>query len=115
MMRSHCPAGFGRRLMAAEEHGKNEELGLFELVAMGVGGTISVSSANFRLRARTKRRTGLVVLGLVLMTVTVTLLLVYLWQSSRETLVWIAVVYGVVIAAELLFSKRRLPILSGEA
>jgi amino acid transporter len=77
--------------------------------------SIGVSAANYRLRARTKSRTGLVILGLALMTITVVLLLVFLWQSSRETLVWIAVIYGVVIAAELLFSKRRLPILSGGA
>jgi len=77
--------------------------------------SIGVSAANFRLRACTSSRTSLVVLGLALMTITVTLLLIYLWQSSRETLVWIGVIYAAVIAAELLFSKRRLPIMAGDA
>jgi len=69
--------------------------------------SIGVSIANLRLRAVTKSRIGLVFLGLGLMATTVLLLIVHLWQSSRDTLVWITAIYGVVIAAELLFSKRR--------
>ncbi|RMD62012.1 MAG: amino acid permease [Alphaproteobacteria bacterium] len=68
--------------------------------------SIGVSIANFRLRARTQSRAGLIVLGLVLMVVTVLLLIVHLWQSSPAALVWIAVIYGAVVMMELLFSKR---------
>jgi len=70
--------------------------------------SIGVSVANFRLRAETKSRIGLVALGLGLMATTVVLLIVHLWQSSRATLVWIIAIYGVVLVAELAFSRRRL-------
>ncbi|MBN4016199.1 amino acid permease [Rhodospirillaceae bacterium AH-315-P19] len=70
--------------------------------------SIGVSIANLRLRAHTNCRIGLVILGLVLMGTTVLLLLGHLWTSSRGTLIWILAIYGAVLAAELLFSKRRL-------
>ncbi len=35
-------------------------------------------------------------------------LMIYLWQSSRESLVWIGLTYCFVIIAELAFSKRRI-------
>jgi len=35
-------------------------------------------------------------------------LMVYLWESSRHSLYWIAIIYLTVVSAELLFSQRRL-------
>ena len=70
--------------------------------------SIGVSIANLKLRADTNCRIGVVILGLGLMTATVLFLILHLWDSGRDTLVGIAVIYSVVIAAELLFSKRRL-------
>lgn len=70
--------------------------------------SIGVSIANLKLRSATGSRLGLVVLGLALMGVTVLLLLIHLWQSSRGTLAWIVTIYAGVLAAELLFSERRL-------
>lgn len=70
--------------------------------------SIGVSIANLKLRAHTDCRIGLVILGLGLMAATVLLLIVYLWESSRGTLVWITAIYAAVFVAEFMFSKRRL-------
>lgn len=70
--------------------------------------SIGVSIANLKLRTETNCHVGLVLLGLGLMSTTVLLLIVHLWDSSRDTLLWISAIYGVVFAVEFLFSKRRL-------
>lgn len=74
--------------------------------------SIGVSVANFRLRARTRSKASLILLGLVLMGATVFLLLLHLWQTEGERLLWIAAIYGTVAGIELLFSKRRLRLAS---
>ena len=68
--------------------------------------SIGVSIANLRLRDHTDCRIGLVVLGLVLMAVTVLLLLVHLWETSRDTLVWIGAIYGAVFVVKFLFGRE---------
>jgi amino acid transporter len=70
--------------------------------------SIAVSLANFKLRAQTRSRARLITLGLLLMATTVVLLVVHLWESSRGTLMWIAAIYGAILAAELVFSKKAL-------
>ncbi len=61
-----------------------------------------------RLRRRVGGIAGVAAVGLVLSLASWLTLMVYLWQSSRHSLYWIAVIYVSVIAAEILFSKRRL-------
>jgi amino acid transporter len=69
--------------------------------------SMAISLACFRLRVETASHGGLVLLGLVLMAITAVLLVAHLWQTSRGTLAWIGAIYAVVVAAELLFSMRR--------
>ncbi len=47
-------------------------------------------------------------IGLLLSLVSWATLMTYLWNASRHSLYWIAIIYLVVVAAELLFSQRRL-------
>ena len=46
--------------------------------------------------------------GLALSLLSWIALLVFLWESSRHSLYWIAGIYLAVVAAELLFSRRRM-------
>lgn len=71
---------------------------------VSVGGSI----ANLRLRKTTKSKIWLIYPGLLLMISTIILLVIYLWESNRETLTWILFFYIAVIVTELLFSKRMI-------
>jgi len=45
--------------------------------------------------------------GLGLTGATAVLLVVYLWRTDRDALVWIGAIYAAVVAAESLFGRRR--------
>ena len=68
--------------------------------------SIGVSLANLKLKEKTASKVSLVIMGLILMGATVCTLVIYLWRTQRETLIWIGAFYVIVIIVELLFSKR---------
>jgi len=70
--------------------------------------SIGVSFANLKLRKKTTSKAPLVLLGLALMGATVCTLVIYLWHTQRETLLWIGAFYAIVLIVELLFSERRI-------
>ncbi len=70
--------------------------------------SIGVSMANLRLRKKTSSSLLWILTGLVLMLATVITMVIYLWNTQREILSMIAVIYLGVIIVELFFSKRRL-------
>ena len=74
----------------------------FLLVSLGVG------IANYKLRSITKSNKLIVISGMVVVLITIGLLLFYMWNHERDTLYSVALLYTLVIVAELLFSKRRL-------
>jgi len=78
----------------------------FLFVSLGVG------IANYRLRAITKSNGTVIISGIVVVVVTIGLLLFYMGNHERDTLSAIGVLYGAVFAADLLFSKRRLILVS---
>jgi len=47
-------------------------------------------------------------LGLILSLASWSALSVYLWNTNRENLLWIGIIYVLVVVAELLFSQRRI-------
>ena len=59
------------------------------------------------LREKTGGKALLPLTGLLLSLASWLALLFYLWQTSRESLYWIGIMYLAIIAAELLFSQRR--------
>ncbi|GBE05676.1 inner membrane transport protein YbaT [bacterium BMS3Abin10] len=67
----------------------------------------SINLSAFRLRRRISIGTKIPLTGLVLTTASWMVLIVYLWQTSRQSLMWICIFYVSVITAELLFSQRK--------
>jgi amino acid transporter len=59
------------------------------------------------LRKKTGGNALLPLSGLLLSLASWLALLLYLWETSHESLYWIAIMYLAIIAAELLFSQRR--------
>ncbi|MGV6814592.1 MAG: APC family permease [Phycisphaerales bacterium] len=74
----------------------------FLLVSIGVG------IANYKLRAITNANGPIVISGIVVVLITIALLLYYMWNHERSTIYSIGVLYAVVIAAELIYSKWQL-------
>jgi len=68
--------------------------------------SLSVGVANYKLRATTGAKPAIVISGIVVVIMTIALLLVYMWNNERQTLVSIGLLYGAVIVAEFVFSKR---------
>ncbi len=69
------------------------------------------SAINFtawKLRRKLGNRGGLALIGALLSLACWLVLLIYLWQSAPDSLLWIGLTYLAVIIAELAFSKRRL-------
>ncbi|MEC4676591.1 MAG: APC family permease [Nitrospirota bacterium] len=66
----------------------------------------SINLSAFRLRKKINIGTTMPLTGLALTTSSWVVLIVYLWQTSRRSLIWICVFYLSVIIAELLFSER---------
>jgi len=68
----------------------------------------AINLSAWRLHAKIKGSIKLPVAGLALSLASWVTLMFYLWNSARHSLYWILAIYLLVIAAELLFSKRRL-------
>ncbi len=68
----------------------------------------AINLSAWRLRRRLQGGSIVALIGLLLSLASLATLMAYLWGSSRESLYWIGVIYLVVVAAELLFSERRL-------
>ncbi|HDK81417.1 MAG TPA: amino acid permease [Nitrospirae bacterium] len=67
----------------------------------------SINLSAFRLRKRISIGALMPLTGLAFTTASWVVLIVYLWQTSRQSLMWICVFYLSVITAELLFSERK--------
>lgn len=67
----------------------------------------SINLSAFRLRRRISIGTKMPLTGLALTMASWVVLIVYLWQTSRQSLIWICVFYLSGITAELLFSERK--------
>ena len=70
--------------------------------------SIGVSVANLRLRKDTGSNIWLVLVGILLMSATAVTLAWYLWLNDKTALIVMGGIYLVVLAFELLFSKRRI-------
>ena len=68
----------------------------------------AINLSAWRLRQKTGGGIAGPLAGLMLSLASWLTLMIYLWQSARTSLYWILVIYLLVVAAELLFSKRRL-------
>ncbi len=68
----------------------------------------AINLSAWRLRRRIAIRPWVPLTGLVLSAASWLALIGYLLEHDGETLVWIGLFYGAVVAAELLFSQRRL-------
>ncbi len=66
-----------------------------------------INLSAWRLRKKTAGKAFLPLTGLTLSLLSWLALINYLWANNRESLLWIAALYLVVIAVELLFSQRR--------
>jgi len=67
----------------------------------------SINLSAFRLGSKINIGSKIPFTGFALTTVSWVVLIVYLWQTSRQSLTWIGISYLSVIIAELLFSERR--------
>ena len=68
----------------------------------------SINLSAFRLRRRVNIGTLMPLTGLALTAASWVVLIAYLWQTSRQSLMWICIFYLTIITAELLFSERKL-------
>ncbi|RTZ59300.1 MAG: amino acid transporter [Gammaproteobacteria bacterium] len=68
----------------------------------------AINLSAWRLRKTVGGNSSGMLVGLLLCLASWATLMAYLWQSSRQSLYWIGITYLFVVAAELLFSKRRL-------
>jgi len=66
-----------------------------------------INLSAWRLREKTAGNALLPLTGFILSLGSWLALTGYLWASTRESLLWIGVLYLAVVAAELLFSRRR--------
>lgn len=73
----------------------------FLLVSLGV------AIANLKLRHHTHSNRGLVISGILVVVITISLLLVHMWLYQRQTFISVGILYGGVIAAELIFRKEH--------
>jgi amino acid transporter len=67
----------------------------------------AINLSAFRLRKRMNMKILMPLTGLSLSLASWIVLIVYLWQTSRRSLIWICGFYLIVITAELLFSERK--------
>ena len=67
----------------------------------------AINLSAIRLRKRIGISPAIPLTGLLLSLVSWVMLVVYLWQTDRQSLMWICVFYLSVITAELLFSERK--------
>jgi len=70
----------------------------------------AINYSAWRLRRTIGLHPAIPLAGLALTGLSWLVLCGYLWTADRHTFVWIAAAYLIVIAAELLFSERRLPL-----
>ncbi len=68
----------------------------------------AINLSALRLRERIACGIAGPLLGLILSLASWSALAVYLWNTNRENLLWIGIIYVSVIVAELLFSQRRI-------
>jgi len=68
----------------------------------------SINYASFRLRKKIEITAIVPVTGLLFCLISWSVLVYYLWQHSRQSLLWIAAFYIGVMVFEFLFSQRRL-------
>ncbi len=66
-----------------------------------------VNMAAWKLRKRVKVNAFASLLGFLLALVSWGVLMMYLWRSDRQSLLWIGVSYSAIALAEFLFSERR--------
>lgn len=66
-----------------------------------------INLSAWRLRKTLKIRSYMPVIGLVMSLASWLILIIYLWQSKPETLLWICLIYLGIFIAELIFSQRR--------
>ena len=67
----------------------------------------AINLSAFRLRRKMNMKIFVPLTGLALSAASWIVLIVYLWQTSRRSLLWICVFYLSVVTAELLFSERK--------
>ncbi len=68
-----------------------------------------INLSAWRLRHKLSGANTLPLIGLILALASWLALVIYLWQTAKETLLWIGLIYLLVIAAELLICKREQP------